>query len=285
MILSTRISMVDRALRVILLMGITAGYAQQLNVRMPRAHNITSVDIQVPPECIYRHDAAPAELPSIMYPLYYSDPHYDSTTGVCTDTYIKNLSKGCKSILAVVNPGSGPAIFNSGAYHGYQACTRLLGKNGVQMVGYVKTKVAHKLADGVWRYDGVRDMPSIKKDIDQWYDHFRDVPNFKGIFVDETSNYYEIFHGLYNVNHIEIYQELLAAAPGFPEPADISIPWEDYAWRWKPEGNNCTIAQSVKTQGNWGIGPWCKYVPKLDHVEEFKKGVTNGTFKAAAFLH
>eukprot|EP00124_Ichthyophonus_hoferi_P004447 Ihof_evm4s490 gene=Ihof_evmTU4s490 len=255
---STGISIVHRALHVmILLMGMAAGNPAMFNAELEQAH---LMDIQEPPECIYRHPGPPNKVPSIMYPLYYSDPHYDNITYACTDDYIKAISKGCSSILAVINPGDGPAAVGSKAYNGYQACTRLMGKNGVQMVGYVKTKVAHKQDDGIWVYDGVREMGMIKRDIDHWYDHFRGIPHFKGIFVDETSNYYEVTTNAYGIDNLAMYREiityiktkwkgstvvlnpgsftstlLLTADLDFPYPADISIPWEDFSSHWRPE--------------------------------------------------
>eukprot|EP00124_Ichthyophonus_hoferi_P005706 Ihof_evm2s909 gene=Ihof_evmTU2s909 len=259
MISNTGVSLIHRALQVVLLVGTAAGRAARSSDEIENTL-VFSGDNQVPPKCIYKHDGPPTKLPRIMYPLYYDLPQYNNVTGACTDEFIKNLSKGCKSILAVVNPGSGPAPVNSKGYNGYQACTRLLDKNGVQMIGYVKTKVAHVLPSGIWKYTGVRNISDIKRDVDSWYDHFGDIPHFKGIFVDETSNYYQIVHNAFRVNNTAIYQEiityikqkwknslvvlnpgsftstkLLTPAPGFPEPADISIPYEDYAKHFIPK--------------------------------------------------
>eukprot|EP00124_Ichthyophonus_hoferi_P003727 Ihof_evm7s343 gene=Ihof_evmTU7s343 len=252
-------SLVHLALQVVLLVGMTAGCSTRSIVKL-ESPLLSSWANQEPPKCIYSHDGPPTELPRIMYPLYYNYPEYDNVTGVCTDEFIKNLSKGCRSILAVVNPNTGPAAVGSRGYNGYQACTRMMDKNGVQMVGYVKTKIAHVLPTGVWEYTGVRDFSDIARDIDSWYDHFSDIPNFNGIFVDETSTYFEITTDAFGVNNTAFYHriinyikkkwknsvvvlnpgsftstKLLTPAPDFLEPADISIPWEDYAYHWRPE--------------------------------------------------
>eukprot|EP00124_Ichthyophonus_hoferi_P005719 Ihof_evm1s916 gene=Ihof_evmTU1s916 len=265
MISKTGVNLVHRVLQVVLLVGVATGRVVKLESPL-----VFSEENQDPPKCIYNHDEPPTGLPMIMYPLYYDLPQYNNVTGVCTDEFIKKVSQGCKSILAVVNPGNGPAPVGSKSYMGYQACTRMMARNGVQMIGYVKTKLSNQKHDGVFKYHGVRNMTDIKNDIDAWYEHFSDVPNFKGIFVDETSDYAEIFDHAFGINDVAFYQEvmivdtpplqiinhikkkwknslvvlnpgaftstkLLTPGPGFPEPADISIPYEDYFHDYIPK--------------------------------------------------
>jgi len=58
--------------------------------------------------------------------------------------------------------------------------------SGVQLIGYVKTKVAHESSPGVWDQTGFRSMSNITTDLDTWAAHYSGL--MSGIFADEVSN-------------------------------------------------------------------------------------------------
>eukprot|EP00123_Amoebidium_parasiticum_P014699 comp22605_c0_seq1/m.34678 comp22605_c0_seq1/g.34678 ORF comp22605_c0_seq1/g.34678 comp22605_c0_seq1/m.34678 type:complete len:300 (-) comp22605_c0_seq1:406-1305(-) len=247
-----------------------------------------------------------------MFPLYHHwDIEYDPATGECTDDYFLEVAKGCRSVLAVVNPGDGTVPWGTKKSEGLKACMKMLGENGVQMVAYVFTKIAKMDPDtGVWTTSGLRPIGDFKREVNNWVDHYGDVPNFNGIFLDDTSNYWETTTNRFGANHIAHYRklinyvkqklpgaitvlnpgsfvhlDLLRPAKGFPSPGDISIPFEDYARVWRPPGDNCRKVQWNTEHGTWGPGPWCPAVPELDHVEDFKAAVESGEITVAAVIH
>eukprot|EP00124_Ichthyophonus_hoferi_P005488 Ihof_evm1s809 gene=Ihof_evmTU1s809 len=266
---------------------------------------------QFQPECIYKHPNAPTTLPSILIPLYHSTPKFNQATGVCTDEIFMNVAKGCNSVLVVINPNSGPAIPGSFHHNGHRACAKMLSGNNVTIVGYVKTKEAYMdPATGGWTTTGIRNLEDTKRDIDIWVDNFKDIPGYKGIFVDETSTHHQTVTEQWDVDHTAVYREiinyikykfpnglvvlnpgsfphtsLLDPAPGFPQPADISCPYEDTAAKWSPKDGDCSSLQWTNDMGSFGPGPWCKNVPQWDELESFKNGVSNGDYNAAALLH
>eukprot|EP00123_Amoebidium_parasiticum_P018001 comp24066_c1_seq4/m.43254 comp24066_c1_seq4/g.43254 ORF comp24066_c1_seq4/g.43254 comp24066_c1_seq4/m.43254 type:complete len:144 (-) comp24066_c1_seq4:141-572(-) len=139
---------------------------------------------------------------------------------------------------------------------------RMLSANNVMMVGYVYTKIAKMdPATGIWSTSGMRDMSEVARDMDRWVSIAQGLPNFRGFFLDDTTNYYQILYNAFGVDHLWWYRtlvnmgkqklpnaqivlnpgsftdlRLMRADPanGYPVAAEITIPFEDYAWRWRP---------------------------------------------------
>lgn len=63
---------------------------------------------------------------------------------------------------------------------------RMLQAADVEMIGYVKTKVAHQAVDGGWVQTGVRSLEETKADVDKWAKG-EFAPFVRGIFFDEVS--------------------------------------------------------------------------------------------------
>eukprot|EP00123_Amoebidium_parasiticum_P006361 comp17325_c0_seq1/m.16522 comp17325_c0_seq1/g.16522 ORF comp17325_c0_seq1/g.16522 comp17325_c0_seq1/m.16522 type:complete len:441 (-) comp17325_c0_seq1:477-1799(-) len=261
---------------------------------------------------IYRSPNPPTKLPSILIPMYHSDSLKVSAQGVCEDEYFLRVAKGGKAVLAVVNPENGPKPAGSEWALKFKACLMLLGQAGVRMVGYLGTKVSAVDKIGIWHTSGMRPVKDIEADIDNWLDNHKDVPNFSGIFLDDTSNYHEAGAKRFGLDHIQFYRgiinyikgknpkniivlnpgafvdlRLVEADPqnGFEHPADISIPIENFAKVWSPPSGDCGDVQWTRQYGNFGPGPWCPYVPKADNVEPFKAAVETHKISVAAVMH
>eukprot|EP00123_Amoebidium_parasiticum_P011172 comp20555_c1_seq1/m.26392 comp20555_c1_seq1/g.26392 ORF comp20555_c1_seq1/g.26392 comp20555_c1_seq1/m.26392 type:complete len:432 (-) comp20555_c1_seq1:153-1448(-) len=274
-----------------------------------------------PPKCIYDRPWQPKNNPSVMVFLYHAgcpaNPKdawpiaIDPVTKQCTDSFFVDLAKGCKSVMAVLNPCRGPYSDNHPNLEAMQICTKMLSDAGVEMVGYTHTKVTGMNSEGIWTPVGFESLPSIFATMDQWTKQMKFIPNFKGFFLDDTTNHIDTKNMKWGVNHTEKYVEivnyahkllpeativlnpgvfpdmsLLTPAPGYPIPAQISIPFENFAWRWKPDDTgSCAKSMWTTKKGQFGVGPWCPFVPEYDELETFKAAVEAGKTIAAGAVH
>eukprot|EP00123_Amoebidium_parasiticum_P015920 comp23205_c0_seq1/m.37703 comp23205_c0_seq1/g.37703 ORF comp23205_c0_seq1/g.37703 comp23205_c0_seq1/m.37703 type:complete len:470 (-) comp23205_c0_seq1:78-1487(-) len=270
------------------------------------------------PACIYTKSWKPRNNPAILFPLYTVGTKESISTGtVCTNELIYEVSKGCRAVTAVVNPQSGPLPRGDKQIAAMRTCMKLLDDHNVTMVGYVHTKLTRKKDDGTWDPYAMRPPSEVQDDMNIWMEQTKGLVNFKGFFLDDTSSHWETAINRLNVSggHISWYRKLVAAArstlkdaivvlnPGsfvdlrlmlpdpadnYTKPADITIPYEDYAWRWRPPNNDCSVAQATLGQAGSGTfepGPWCRNIPKWDQVEDFKRAVTDRRINVSAVVH
>lgn len=109
--------------------------------------------------------------------------------------------RGSASVVAVLNPNSGPGTSTNSDY---VTAMKLCRGAGAFTLGYVRTDYANEVNT---------DMSEIKLEIDRWYDYYSEngEPLFDGIFMDETSNlaadapYYKEIYEYVRSKHPDAY--------------------------------------------------------------------------------
>ena len=133
-------------------------------------------------------------IPLYIFPLTEVD---QAAAGgrVCSDASWVRVAEAGDRVVAIINPSSGPVdSSSSGAAWtttSYLACMQMLRSSGVQMVGYVATKLASETSPGVWTQTGLRDHAIVTADVDSWFSG--DMGGLlSGIFFDEVSNLWQV---------------------------------------------------------------------------------------------
>jgi len=268
------------------------------------------ISVYANPECVYTPKWRPKFNPSILIPMY-TWASVDSN-GVCNHPMFLEVAKGCRSTIAILNPSNGPDVgeFERDAY---RACFKMLSDMGVEMVGYVTTKVTSvNPATGLWSISGMRPVYEVNIDMEKWKRLAEGIPNFTGYFLDDTSNYFSIKENLYNINQLWWYRNLVsmgkrtfpnakiilnpggftdvrlmeaAPAEGYPHPADMVVAFENFAYKWTPPMENCLLIEWTKNYGTFGVGPWCEIVPVADQAGHFLNAVAEQSFETAVLVH
>eukprot|EP00124_Ichthyophonus_hoferi_P006228 Ihof_evm1s1329 gene=Ihof_evmTU1s1329 len=245
--------------------------------------------------CTYQSTQPPSKGPIAMVP-FYSAPKTNKA-GRCVDEAWKQLARGCGATMAILNPNNGP-FASQKQKTDYAACMEYVSTHGVRFVGYVYSKTTDfDPVTGVFSQTGLRDFNLIKKDIDEWYRLFGNIKGFAGIFVDEASNSYQTKSRQWNVDHVAFYQKivnyirtrkadmLVVANVGgippaemwersvdFPNPVDVTVLLENPASAVYPK-DGCLRNLWTKSQGTYGHGLLCSYVPNWDGMEPFLRAM------------
>eukprot|EP00124_Ichthyophonus_hoferi_P002477 Ihof_evm4s170 gene=Ihof_evmTU4s170 len=262
------------------------------------------------PECIYTPKTRPRFNPSIMIPMY-TWASVDEN-GKCNHKMFLEVAKGCNSTIAIINPNNGPHVSSDEAPV-YKACLTMLSEMGVEMVGYITTKVTTRdPVTGLWSVSGMRPVWQVAEDMEKWVKLAHEIPNFTGFFLDDTSNYFAIQTHLYNINQLWWYRNLVSMARrimpnskvvlnpggftdvrlmeadpqnGYPVAADMVVAFENYSRFWTPPSSDCLLIEWTKDYGTFGVGPWCGIVPIADQAGHFLNAVAEQSFQTAAMIH
>eukprot|EP00123_Amoebidium_parasiticum_P003703 comp14994_c0_seq1/m.11606 comp14994_c0_seq1/g.11606 ORF comp14994_c0_seq1/g.11606 comp14994_c0_seq1/m.11606 type:complete len:626 (-) comp14994_c0_seq1:85-1962(-) len=257
------------------------------------------------PYCPYRR---PGYRPRtrILLPLYAS-PDTDPTLGICTSPAWVYAARGCNLVTAIVNTDNGPGVPNSVRQRQMQTCMRMLTAHGVTIIGYVYTKrTIYNPSNGTWTQIGFRDIQLVQRDVNEWRRMAWGIGGFRGIFVDEVSNMWQVQSMEWRANHQQFYFNvinyiryrlgrgaLVAINPGgippisftvpssaLPYPADITVVSETLYSEWNPP-LGCLSTLWSKKNGAYPPGPYCGYVPREDGVDTFIQLARTGRLRSA----
>jgi hypothetical protein len=223
--------------------------------------------------------------------------------GQCVDEEWKKLTVKASvgvSITAIINPDSGPAV-TAGSKYDYNICAKFLSDNGVDMLGYIRTKKSRLRSDGSgnWEYFGLQPLDLVTRNLTLWKEQFKAIPRFKGIFVDEFSSLWQPELNQHYTSVVKLVRDagtsigrswIVVANPGtmpnsqLAEIVDIAVIYEDVA------GNflhlpGCTPAANCLCKEGYASGPYCKSEPISGEVAKVKASVSSGKAKAAVLVH
>ena len=246
-----------------------------------------------------------------LVPLYFYPATSRASNGtlLCTDTQWLSVAEGGSSVMAIINPASGPVDIANPARAPLVACSKRLAERGVKLIGYVPTKLANETSPGVWKQYGFRSLASVAAMIDEWYNDREIGPILGGIFVDEVSNMWSATKDKVWGDHSTFYRTIFAsirdrsssatvvANSGGPPPdmlitsggADVVVIFEAAATKWDPSffappGSvlahaGCQALLHAQNHGAFDPGPWCPFVPKVDGVDALVAGINSGRLR------
>eukprot|EP00937_MAST-01D_sp_MAST-1D-sp2_P000565 g565.t1 len=116
--------------------------------------------------------------------------------GKCVDDNWIRLAKGGDAVMAIINPDNGPVTHGSKYYETYVPCMLMLHAKGVQMIGYVPTKLSPK------RF---RETKDIKNDIYLWATAY---PYIAGLFIDMQPTHREAAASNVDGDFVQYYKQL-----------------------------------------------------------------------------
>lgn len=201
--------------------------------------------------------------------------------------YIKvATSEAASQTIAIVNPNNGPNYDTDDWMKlSYDICIKYLQDAGVEVIGYVHTKVGYP------DITGYREIAHVKEDINKWHVEY----TIDGIFIDEVSNHWfadwdsietaaafnkvvvDYTLSLYDravLNPGSAYHEAIME-PYYGDRRVIAVMFENFQWMY--QRGNCLWGLWTKTQGSFDQGPWCPYVPSWDDIEPLKALMDDGT--------
>eukprot|EP00347_Sterkiella_histriomuscorum_P010945 403374332 len=219
--------------------------------------------------------------PGLVIPLYLW-PDFDGKK--CIQKFYLDIANSpmADRTIVIMNPSNGPQWSNdSWKLKSYKACIQLLRENKVKVVGYVHSKVGYP------QISEYRQSDEVKRDIDQWENDYGVID---GIFIDEVSNLWPDTSFDTQTKTLSYYDDIIenitkrnanwivVMNPGAPYLAELvqrrsrvlSVLFEDLASNWNPL-TNCGAIQRDNFDGKYGQfekGPWCKFVPFYDNIEQ-----------------
>ena len=253
----------------------------------------------------------------LLIPLL-SRPTLDFPEENCSnDEYIRiATSIAATETIVMLNPNDGPNYEDDVSIKkAFDICITYLRDNGVEVIGYIQTKV------GDAEYTGYREIQDVEADIDFWEREY----TVDGIFIDGVSNrwYYEnawdsleklteFNTGL--VDYILTKYDRAVLNPGYAYNEEIVEPYHDddrviaivyYLDQQQYQGENCADGLWTDEQGNFDQGyvmifalalacrliqanltqiashnlfhrPWCGFVPVWDEIEPLKDKMESG---------
>jgi hypothetical protein len=204
--------------------------------------------------------------------------------GKCIDKALEQIAESpiAGRITVVFNSSNDPISTDQGLDNPYKICFSYLKNKQVKVLGLVKTRVGGPI------YTGYRTIGEVHIEIDIWYNSF---PNLDGVYFADVSNAWlqpydesrekvvEKYNGYIAYAHSNnrenkqivlnsesaIFFELLENK-GDLVAATIFNDNHDY---WAPQDGCISLLWST-SNGSFGNGPWCQYVPKFDEVELLK---------------
>jgi len=124
--------------------------------------------------------------------------HPKTKYGKCVDENWISLAKGGDAVMAIINPDNGPVAHGSKFYKAYVPCMLMLHAKGVQMVGYVPTKLSA---------DRFRPLADIKHDIYLWATAY---PYIDGIFIDMQPTHAQVGAKTVDGDFVTYYKDIFA---------------------------------------------------------------------------
>ena len=191
---------------------------------------------------------------------------------LCSLQYVKVASAAAlgTKIIAIVNPNNGPNA-PSETVALYHVCIDYLKTNGVEVIGYIHTKVGYP------NISGYRDVDDTKADVAAWQNNYA----VDGIFIDEVTNRWPadfdseaLATSTYQtlVDHVLVDRGYGRAVlnPGNPyfeavidkyygDARVIAVVYES-PWNNFVPANTCADLLWSDANGDFGPGPWCKCV-------------------------
>lgn len=224
----------------------------------------------------------------LLIPLYVWPTIDDQGSGYecVSEDYIKVAdSIAADKTIAIVNPNNGPDYGgDSWKKLSFDTCIAYLQANGVEVIGYIHTKV------GFPSISGYRALEDVVADVDQWYNEY----SVDGIFIDEMTNrwpaawdsealagsfYQSVVNDVLSrysravVNPGGAYFESILA-PYYGNSQVISVVFENMQWSFQRD--NCIWGLWTSAQSSFDQGVFCPYVPNWDGIEPLKAAMESG---------